>query len=554
MTDVILQIGASKLAISVGLAGVAWIATRRSGSPSLAHGLWLLPLAVLLVPPFVSVPVWSAGVDPVVPLAPVAIRVPHAEPTPSAWAILLSWLGSHGKETLVWFWLLGTASVLAWTLVRTLRFHRSLAGASETAPPEAHRLAREVARGLGLGAVPAVYATRAQLSPMVWWAGGRVRVLLPSELLADMDRSELRCILAHELAHVRRRDHVVRWLEWLACAAFWWNPVAWWARRRLRASEELCCDALAVAATSAEPRTYAGALLRVIDFMSTARTPGPLTFASTIDRCGRPSRLERRFRVIMTNRTPTQTPRWLRAALRCGTVCLLAGGLIYCTDQSDLTSVDPARVPAVSESTVLDDDAPTLDGEILYFDGDGVLLRRVPAADRPLEAMRMLGDRIEALATEHALPANLAQTLRTVGEAALYDQTPADLFLAVTTDDGTGDQKVVELDLAGLRSSTLEAGLSPQAAGVKAELARHLRVRPLTVNRFLGGLRVECTAVAGEIVRSSEGEHVASTMTCEEAETVGRAPLLDAIGGRRGHVVLPLPGNSQGTLRSKSKR
>ncbi|WP_419939164.1 M56 family metallopeptidase [Candidatus Palauibacter sp.] len=525
MTDVILQIGASKLAISIGLAGVAWIAARivarRFGSPPLAHGLWLLPLAVLLVPPFVSIPVWSAGVDPVGPAAVTGL--PQAEPTPSAGAILLGWLGGHGKDALVWLWLVGTASVLGWTLVRTLRFHGSLVRASQTAPPEVQRLAREVAHRLGLGAAPTVYATRAQLSPMVWWAGGKVRILLPSELLADMDAAELRCILAHELAHVRRRDHVVRWLEWLACAAFWWNPVAWWARRRLRASEELCCDALAVAATGAEPRAYAGALLRVIDFMSAARTPGPLSFASTINRCGRASRLERRFRVIMTNRTPTHTPRWLRVALRCSAVCLLAGGLIYCTDQSDLTSIDPALAPSVSESTVPDDDSPTPDGEVVYFDGDGLLLERVPAADRP--QLRTFGDQLEALATEYALPVDVVKAVRAAGEAALSDRTPADLFLVVTPDGGAGDPKVVELDLAGLR---LEAGLSPRAAAVKAELASHLRVRLLTSNRFLSGIHLECTGAEGRpvvtlggstSVSSSEGELVARTMTCEEAVT-----------------------------------
>ena len=500
MTDVILQIGASKLAISIGLAGVAWIVARRLGSPPLAHGLWLLPLAVLLVPPFVSIPVWSAGVDPVGPA--VVTGLPEAEAAPSAGAILLGWLGSHGREALVWLWLLGTASVLGWTLVRTLRFHRSLARASQTAPHEVQRLAREVAHRLGLGAAPTVYATRAQLSPMVWWAGGKVRILLPSELLADMDAAELRCILAHELAHVRRRDHIVRWLEWLACAAFWWNPVAWWARRRLRASEELCCDAIAVAAIAAEPRTYAGALLRVIDFMSRARTPGPLTFASTIDRCGRASRLERRFRVIMTNRTPTPTPRWLRVALRCGAVCLLAGGLIYCTDQSDLTSVDPALVP-----------------QPIFFSADGTVVERVPAVDRPLHVLRTLGDQLDALATEHALPVELARAVRAAGEAALSDRTPADLFLAVTPDDGAGGHKVVELDLAGLRSAMLEAGLSPQAAAVRAELARHLRVRPLTRNRFLSGMHIECTGAEGSSLSSSEGEPVALTMTCEEAVT-----------------------------------
>ena len=272
MTDLILQIGASKLVLSVGLAGVAWIVQRRLGWPSLAHGLWLLPLAALLVPPLVSIPIWPREADPVAAVA--AVGLSGAEPTPLAGAILVSWLKSHGKEGLVWLWLLGTASVLGWTLVRTLRFHRSLVRASEVAPPSVQRTAQEIARNLGLGAVPTVYATPAHVSPMVWWAGGKARILLPSPLLAAMDGVELRCILAHELAHVRRRDHVVRWLEWLACAAFWWNPVAWWARRRLRASEELCCDALAISTIDGEPRMYAGALLRVIDFMSTAPGTG----------------------------------------------------------------------------------------------------------------------------------------------------------------------------------------------------------------------------------------------------------------------------------------
>ncbi len=513
MTDVILQIGASKLAISIGLAGLAWVAGRRLGNPSLAHGLWLLPLAVLLVPPFVSIPVWSAGVDPVGPVA--AIGFPEAQPTPSAAAILLGWLRDGGKEGLVWLWLLGTASVLGWTLVRTLRFHRSLLSASEPAPPGVRRLAREIARRLGLAAAPTVYATHARLSPMVWWAGGKVRVLLPVKLLAEMDGSELRCILAHELAHVRRRDHVVRWLEWLACAAFWWNPIAWWARRRLRASEEFCCDALAIGATEAEPRTYAGALLRVIDFVSKTPAPGPLTFASTIDRCGRASRLERRFRVIMTDRTSTSTPRWLRVALRCGAVCLLAGGLVYCTDQSNLTSVDPAIVP-------IDEKA------VLHVDGHG----DDPATDVPLrpQVMRKL---IEAIATEHALPADLARTLRAAGEAALSGgsvrlrgddgrvervrgRTP-DLFLAVTPDDGAGDFKTVVFDLARFRSALSEGPLSEEA--LEAQLGRHLRVGQNLNLSSLKGTQVECTGAEGAVL-SYESAIASMTMTCETAKTI----------------------------------
>ena len=205
--------------------------------------------------------------------------------------------------------------------------------------------------------------------------------------------------------------------------------------------------------------------------------------------------------MIMTNRTSTPTPRWLRVALRCGAVCLLAGGLVYCTDQSNLTSVDPAVVPANQEA-------------VLHLDSRG----DDPVADVPLrpEVMRKL---IEAIATEHALPADLAEALGDAGEAALSNRTPADLFLAVTPDDGAGNSKVVELDLAGLRSAKLETGLSPrQAAAVRDELARHLRVRSAR-NGFLGGLRVKCTGVEGSTISTSEGRVVAGTMTCEEAET-----------------------------------
>ena len=33
-------------------------------------------------------------------------------------------------------------------------------------------------------------------------------------------------------------------MELVAVLAFWWNPVTWWACRRLRAVEEQCCDDL----------------------------------------------------------------------------------------------------------------------------------------------------------------------------------------------------------------------------------------------------------------------------------------------------------------------
>jgi beta-lactamase regulating signal transducer with metallopeptidase domain len=65
-------------------------------------------------------------------------------------------------------------------------------------------------------------------------------LLLPRDLLDELTPDERDALLAHELAHVRRRDHWVRLLELAATALFWWYPVAWWARAALRRAEERC--------------------------------------------------------------------------------------------------------------------------------------------------------------------------------------------------------------------------------------------------------------------------------------------------------------------------
>ena len=157
-----------------------------------------------------------------------------------------------------------------------------------------------IGRDLGLARIPELCTTDARVTPMVWWTGGKVRVLIPAFLLADLSREELRGILARELAHVRRRDHLVRWLEWLVCSAFWWNPVAWWARHQLRIAEESCCDQLALDVGTSCPRTYANALLRVVASASESpgfRPPLPVSAAGGV---GRTKVLERRLRMIVS--------------------------------------------------------------------------------------------------------------------------------------------------------------------------------------------------------------------------------------------------------------
>jgi hypothetical protein len=66
-------------------------------------------------------------------------------------------------------------------------------------------------------------------------------ILLPLNW-ADWDAAKLRAVLAHEQAHVRRRDSIVALLARINRCVFWFHPLAWWLERELAQLAEQACD------------------------------------------------------------------------------------------------------------------------------------------------------------------------------------------------------------------------------------------------------------------------------------------------------------------------
>ena len=340
MIDVLVQIGVAKLTVSALLAGLAWVVQRRVDHPAVAHTLWLLVLVALLLPALIALPVLPGDGNATAVIAEEAtfageaatrVGIAAASGQPGArGAPIPTVLTDNGKPAVVVIWLAVAALLLVWTLARALRFRHWLARTSLPAPQKLLDEAARIGPRLGLAQVPEVCTTTARVSPMVFWAGGKIRLLIPSFLVTGLDREDLRAVIAHELAHVRRRDHYVRWIEWLACSAFWWNPVAWWARRQLRAAEEISCDALGAAAIKSTPRAYARSLLGALEAMSLPPTPPTPALASGVTSVRSSDSLERRLRVLVKGRSSAQPPRWVRAAGAATAACLLPLGLVYC--------------------------------------------------------------------------------------------------------------------------------------------------------------------------------------------------------------------------------
>jgi hypothetical protein len=124
-------------------------------------------------------------------------------------------------------------------------------------------------------------------------------LVVPAELVGALPRSRWAGVLAHELAHLRRRDPLVGRLllvgEWL----WWWNPLYWWVRSRVEAEAELACDALAVAASDRGRREYAEALIDVCALRGrSARSLGSVP-ALGLGRGGAGRLFERRLTMIV---------------------------------------------------------------------------------------------------------------------------------------------------------------------------------------------------------------------------------------------------------------
>jgi len=115
-----------------------------------------------------------------------------------------------------------------------------------------------VARGHALR--PAIHESAIVAVPLtVGWL--RPQILLPLEW-REWDREKLDAVLAHEGAHVRRRDGLISALAAVNRSIFWFHPLAWMLERKLALLAEQACDEYSVAALGDRER-YARLLLEM---------------------------------------------------------------------------------------------------------------------------------------------------------------------------------------------------------------------------------------------------------------------------------------------------
>jgi len=345
------------VAIAALLAGFVLTACRVCGiGPVGRHALWLIVLLKLVAPPVILLQ-WPWEVPAALQLtswlreattnarAAVVPRLEHIEALRSAardiathseqqtaatsldttatglpvsgrvtagdlslWGLGLPWVLAHVTS----IWLVGAFGIALIQCVRIARVVRTVRVAG-SAEPWLSEHVDTVVRCLRIRSVRTRVVAGIE-SPLIWCGNPwRPQLLWPAELAPSMSADCRHALILHELAHVKRRDHWVGWLELAAGCACWWNPLFWYVRSQVRENAELACDGWVISERPDLRRAYAEALLAVCADSSARPTPIPVMGVGTSNR----RLLERRLAMIMRDHVPLRLSRvgWVGLAV-----------------------------------------------------------------------------------------------------------------------------------------------------------------------------------------------------------------------------------------------
>jgi beta-lactamase regulating signal transducer with metallopeptidase domain len=187
---------------------------------------------------------------PFVPAAPpglaAAKAAPHTAETAGAPAAAPWWTAGRVAFLLLSVHLAGAAFLLG----RLLLGYLGLVRLARSARPAPERVARLCAETAGGRRVRLLVSDRARVP----FSFGLLRptVVLPAGLCESAPDDVLRWVLAHERAHLERRDAWSALLLGLGRALYFFLPWYGWLRRRVRLCQEYLADAAAVAAGRAD--------------------------------------------------------------------------------------------------------------------------------------------------------------------------------------------------------------------------------------------------------------------------------------------------------------
>jgi beta-lactamase regulating signal transducer with metallopeptidase domain/ankyrin repeat protein len=241
-------------------------------NPRWYHALWLLVVLRLVLPVLpesaLSLFQFTPHAPPVITQSvtePIFISAP-AQTTPQPLLETPAPAYPFSIYTiLALFWLTGAFGLLIVTWRVNYRFARHLRNATAIDDPHLLEIAADAQAKLGVHRHLRLIESAQAKSPAIMGLFHST-LILPEGVRAKFTDDELRFIFLHEFAHLKRGDLAVQWLIALLQILHWFNPVLWYAFRRIRADREPATDALVLSRTGeAQKESYGQVLIKLLE-------------------------------------------------------------------------------------------------------------------------------------------------------------------------------------------------------------------------------------------------------------------------------------------------
>ncbi|MGZ8285783.1 MAG: M56 family metallopeptidase [Allosphingosinicella sp.] len=416
--------------------------------------------AIALFAPALQIETPASAPAPAAAAAPLAAAPPTAVEAASAPAVVTApTAGGDWDDPSLLFFLLyvgGVAMVGGRLLAGLWTLRRWTRAALEVEAPEWRAaLARAGGDPLGIRLLACEDAS----SPLSWGLRRPV-ILLDRDTLRTPEEAD--SILAHEVAHVVRRDWPSLILSRLAVALFWFNPLVWRLDREVAQQAEEAADS--DAAAKVEPARYAQTLL------DWARLNGRSALPANAIAAGEPG-LSRRVRAILDGRVARRSgSAWAVAAmLGCAAFAAPVAALEFVPEAPDapqapvapVAPAAPAAAPAplapLSPAAALAPLAPPAPPRVTIV-GPGPMPPGLPAA---LAAAMQSSARAEAAARAPRAP-------RAPGAPYVHGALiEAEVERAVAEAMRSVDIAAVSSQAAGAAAAAVAAGMKHGAVGME---------------------------------------------------------------------------------------
>jgi len=155
----------------------------------------------------------------------------------------------------------------------------------------------------------------------------RPAVVLPVWALRDLSADELRGIVLHELAHLRRWDDWTNLTQKFVKALFFFHPAVWWIDGRLALEREIACDDMVLEQT-ANARTYAASLVSVAEKVVAEKMRMGKALALAQSALGRVREISQRVAQILDPKRPQTTHGWRPALAMIAALAVVTMGAV----------------------------------------------------------------------------------------------------------------------------------------------------------------------------------------------------------------------------------